>query len=128
MFSLDFVHNFLGISHLQPHHPAAPIQLKSRWICQDRAGSQEFHVEKPSKNASPREPSMNSISVKKLSKTHDGARRTVVAKPIGVLGGVPLAGSKPLPKNTSNFVWQLNCVVKYKENLPPADMILSINL
>ena len=22
-------------------------------------------------------------------------------------GGVPLAGSKPLPKNTSNFVWQL---------------------
>ena len=39
---------------------------------------------------------MNSILVKKLSKTHDGARRTVVAKPIGVLGGVPLAGSKLL--------------------------------
>ena len=38
-FSLDFVHNFLGVSHLQPHHPAAPIQLKSRWICQNRAGS-----------------------------------------------------------------------------------------
>ena len=46
MFSLDFVHNFWGVSPLQPHHPRAPKQLKSRWICQNRAGSQEFHVEK----------------------------------------------------------------------------------
>ena len=31
-----------------------------------------------------------------------------MSKPIGVLGrGIPKAGSKPLPKYVSNFVWQL---------------------
>ena len=69
MVSLDFVHNFLGISHLQPHHPRAPKQLKSRWRSQDRAGSQEFHVEKTRKKIGNVFRTMNSISVKKLSKT-----------------------------------------------------------
>ena len=46
MVSLDFVHIFLRVGHLQPRHPRAPRQQKSRWICQNRAGSREFHVEK----------------------------------------------------------------------------------
>ena len=107
MFSLDFVHNFLGVSPLQPHHPRAPKQLKSRWICQNRAGSQEFHVEKTLKKILQVERSMNSISVQKLSKSVEGARRTACTKYIGEEGGSPYLDFRVLLKSKASFVQRL---------------------
>ena len=111
MFSLDFVHNFLGVSHLQPHHPRAPKQLKSRWICQNRAGSKEFHVEKTLKNFLQAERSMNSISVQKLSKSVEGARRTACTKYIGEEGGVPLSRLEIcIVSFVQRLTWHCDCV------------------
>ena len=105
MFSLDFVHNFVGVSHLQPHHPRAPKQLKSRWICQNRAGSQEFHVEKTLKKYLSLTSNHELHFSQKIIKN---ARRSSEDGGIKVYrshgGGVPLSR---LQTAYTNFVWQL---------------------
>ena len=103
MFSLDLCIIFWG-SVTSNHHPIAPKQLKSRWICQNRAGSSRIPRGKTLKKI------MSSKSIHELHSSQKIIKKRTTelgerwSQNPSVYWGGPLSR---LQTAYTNFVWQL---------------------